>query len=81
TDISRQARRMTANPTLCHVWLASGTLRELLSLLEPYPHITHISFQKHGYAIHRIPIHKLYHHGKRTTSTEASTTAGDEQQQ
>ena len=66
TDLTRQHRRMTLTNDLCHVWCAAGNIRELISLLHNHPTITHLSFQKRGYDIHRLPLNRIKHHGKRT---------------
>ena len=75
TDNSRQHRHMTTNGPLCHVWLAAGNLKSLLRLLDDFPTITHISFQKRGYEIITIPIRRI--HGKRTKTTAPGAPAGD----
>jgi hypothetical protein len=75
TSISRQHRHMTTTGPLCHVWLAAGKLPELLALLADFPCISHISFQKRGYEIITLPIHRL--HGKRTKTTTTTAPAGD----
>jgi hypothetical protein len=74
TSISRQHRHMTSTGPLCHVWLASGKLPELLALLADFPCISHISYQKRGYEIINLPIHRL--HGKRTKTTSKNAPAG-----
>ena len=63
-----------------HVWVAAGEIADFLGLAASHgpPDVRWASFQRRGFRLHRIPIHRL--HGKRLlTHTAAHTAAAGSQ--
>jgi len=73
-DLHSTARQLPGPYDCWHVWAASGAVAALLDCARHYdPAVGWASFQRRGYAVHRVPI--IHRHGKRKSPTATATTA------